>query len=464
MNDKRNNRKRVNDSTTDFFLNVMKKEESERKEEENVESTFDEKTNNTLNKIGHAYNYFNKALDKLLANNRNILFVSIGLTLILYFVVTGGDVLSSPTSGSTIEDVPIVVEGLDDDYEVLGLLDSITVGLIGPSLDIYSTKLSGEYQVVLDVSGRDEGEYTINLEAENFGDTLTVMLVPSSLKVTIAQKETQTFTLGYEFINSDEMSSEYSVSLDSMDFDTVTISASEQTLSEIAYVNACIDVSGVTSDFEQDATIKAYNEDGGELDVDLSATSVHVSCIVSSYSKEVSIKPEFVGDLKSGYALANYTLSSSTVKIYGIEEKLNDISEVTCEIDISDLDSSTSINGVELIKVDGIDKLSSDTIDVTLEIENSITKKIEDIEIKVLNKSSNTTVSFVGENNLASVSITGAESLVSDITEENIEVTIDVDGLSVGSQKVSVNAAIDNEQLTISLLSSEKISITIERK
>ena len=105
--------------------------------------------------------------------------------------------------------------------------------------------------------------------------------------------------------------------------------------------------------------------------------TVHEKCAVSSNSKVVSIKPQFVGELAEGYALTNYSLSHSTVTIYGTEEQLKDISEVTCSIDMSDLKSSTSINNVEIKKDDKINKLSYNTLDVDLEIEREITKKFD---------------------------------------------------------------------------------------
>ena len=114
--------------------------------------------------------------------------------------------------------------------------------------------------------------------------------------------------------------------------------------------------------------------------------------------------------------------------------------------------------------IDKINKLSYNTLDVDLEIEREITKKFDNIPIKVLNKADNKKVSFVGDNKYASVSITGAESIVSAIAADNIQASIDVNNLNVGSKKVNVSVAVDNEQLSIKLLSSKQITVNIERK
>ena len=46
-----------------------------------------------------------------------------------------------------------------------------------------------------------------------------------------------------------------------------------------------------------------------KLDVEIIPDSVRVQCDVSSYSKEVSIVPEYVGQFESGYGLKEVTLS-----------------------------------------------------------------------------------------------------------------------------------------------------------
>ena len=82
------------------------------------------------------------------------MIISIVMTLILFFTISGGDILSSPTSGTTLDNVPIQIEGLNEDYEITGVPQSIQVGLIGPSLDIYTSKIANDYEVYLD-------EYTV---------------------------------------------------------------------------------------------------------------------------------------------------------------------------------------------------------------------------------------------------------------------------------------------------------------
>ena len=85
--------------------------------------------------------------------------------------------------------------------------------------------------------------------------------------------------------------------------------------------------------------------------------------------------------------------------IFGVEEQLKDIHQVEVDVDVSDLKSSTTLmtNLVIEERSAGINKFSQDAVDVSVEIEKVITKKFDNIPIKVLNNSRDYKVSFAGQ-------------------------------------------------------------------
>ncbi|MCD7893612.1 MAG: hypothetical protein LUG60_07925 [Erysipelotrichaceae bacterium] len=465
MNQKRNDRKDINDSTTEFFLKVMQKEKNKKDKEnapmENLSST----TMKTLDTFSRFYNYINQLLDKILSSKVTIMFLSFVIAAVLFYNISGQDIIASPTSGVTIEDVAISIEGLDDTLEITSdIPDSVTVGLIGSSLDIYSSTLSANYEVYIDLTGYEEGSYTIDLKSRDFNEDLTVMLVPNSLDITLEEKVSQDFNLSYTFINEDQLDSKYSVSVESLSLDTVTVYASETTLSKIAKVAACIDVADKSEAFEQTCIIKAFDSNNEELDVEISPNTVEVSCNVASYSKTVPLEVNFTGEVASGYQIADYTLSQNEITIYGLQEDIDSIDSIVVNVDVSNLNSSTTFENISLNKENGINKFSSDTVTVSVEIEKVVSKKLDNITITVLNNSENYKVSFVGESETATVSLTGSEERIDALSEDNVTATIDIDGLSTGTHQVDVSAMVDDDKVSIELLSSETVTITIERK
>lgn len=457
------NNRPLKDTTTDFFLKIIEKEKDQTSKDTSSKESVNEKKVKAIDTGARFYNYMNQLLDKILSSKVSITILSFVMAAVLFYSVSGKDILTSPTSGATLENVPVYVENLDDSLEASGIPESVSVVLVGPSLDIYKTNFSRDYQVYLDLQDLDEGDYVLNLRTRNFPESLQVVSIPSSIKVTLAKKVTRTFDLGYRFINEDQLDSKYSVSVNQMDLDTVELRASEETLSRVETVEACIDVSDKTEDFEQNARIRAYDSNGEELNVEMSPESVHVTCQVSSYNKTVPIHVNFVGNLPTGYQVSQYTLSQSEVTIFGLEEQLNEIQQVEVDVDITDLKSSTTMTNLALKKIAGINKFSQDAIDVSVEIEKVITKKFDNIPIKVLNNSRDYKVSFAGQGQNASVSVTGTEDKINTLKVDNIQATIDIDGLDVGTHQVNVKIAGDDETLTMKLLSSSKVTINIER-
>lgn len=459
-----NDKKNIQDSTTEFFLKVVQKEKEKASKENSTKENMSYTKNKTIDTVGRFYNYINQTLDRILASKASIMVLSFLMAGALFLTIAGNDIFTSPTtSGTTLENIELKIEGQNTDLELTGAPDSVQVILLGPSFDIFKMNMAKDYEVYLDLTDLEAGEHTVKLKTRNFPDSLTVAVVPDNLKIKLAEKQNRSFELGTRFINEDELDTKYSVSVDEMAVDNVTVRASQETLDKIERVDACIDVADKTEAFKQVAQIKAYDSNGDELKVDISPSTVEVNCDVASYSKSVTIQANFVGDMPSGYQVSNYTLSQSQVTIYGLESKIKDISVVYVDIDVSELKATTTYSGVTLKKIAGINKFSLSSLDVTVEVEKVITKKFDNIPIKVLNNSQNYKVSFAGEGNYASVAITGSESKVSSLTADNIQASVDVDGLRVGTRRVNVKAVVDDEKLGIELLSSSKVTINIER-
>lgn len=453
-----------NESTNDLFLRFVKKEQEKKSKDTKEKSVNSNKKVKTFSKVTIIYNYLNQILDRILSNKMNILILSLGMACMLFYTISGDEILTSPTSGTKISEVEVQIENLSDDYELFGIPDTITVGLIGPSLDIYKTNFSRDYEIFMDLSSvDDEGEYSIELQHRGFPETLDVMLLPNNVSIRAAKKIERRFDLETMFINEDKLDSKYSVSVDSMELESVLVNASELTLSKIDKVVACIDVSNQNQAFEQEARIKAYDINGNIIKTDISPLVVNVKCSVASYSKSVAITPRFTGDVANGYAIANCKLNYDTVTIYGLEENINPISTIYADINVEGLKENTIISGVPLKKETGINKFSVASVEANISVEELITKNIENIPITVLNNTNKYKVSFAGEGSTAHIKVTGLENKIKELSADNIQVSVDIDGLDVGTHKVKVTIASDDENLKLELLSSDLITINIER-
>lgn len=355
-------------STTDFFLKYVKKEKNLKELDNEKKEEFDIKKTKSMDYIAKIYNSVNKILDKMLKSRQSVLLVSLVLSLILFITLAGGDVVSTTTSGKVIKEVAVKVEGLKDGYEVSGIPTNVNIMLVGPSIDIYTAQLTKNYEVYADLSGYSEGVHTISLRTRNFSNDLKVSVVPETSSITISKTISKNFKLGYEFINQNELDEKYAVSMKELSKDTVKVEASKATLSKIDHVNALINVSDKIKSFTDTCEIKAYDAANNEIKCKITPNTVKATCRVDSYSKDVAVKPHFIGELKEGYEIKSYKLSPSTITIYGKRSDISDINSISCDVNITDLSGSTKLTSLTLENNDKISKKSKDTIDISLTI------------------------------------------------------------------------------------------------
>lgn len=369
MNDNRKDKNMRDLSTTDFFLKFIKDEKTAQEKEARQIEKNEERNRRLIDHILSLFNYVNRILDRMFRSRRSIMILSFILSLILYFTMSGGNILGSTTSGTTLKDVELKVEGLDKNYEVKGVPETVTIGLIGPSVDIYTTKIANDYEAYINLSDYTEGRYTVQIKTRNFDKDLTVMLLPETCNIVISPKVESTFDVEYRFTNRNDLDLKYSLSLKSISHSKVTVSASQSTISAIEHIYANIRIGSHTSSFTEEVKLQAYDADGRVLACDISPSTVKVEVEISDYGKSVAIKPVFKGNLKKGYQLKNYTLSDSTVTIYGVRSRLSTINAIECEVDLTDLSKTTIIENVPLQKAEHVNYMSIDTIDIKLIIE-----------------------------------------------------------------------------------------------
>lgn len=458
------------DSTTDFFLNFITRQKSETKKNDKTsiikipDETFNVK-DKAFNALYKTVNSLNVFLDRMLQSNLSMRVFSFIMAVVLLFTINGSfsNIFSTPNGGDYIYDVKIAVEGLQDDYDIVGLPDTVNVALVGPSLDIYSTKIAKSYKVIADLSGLGEGEHVVELKGQGFPSDLQVMIVPQTVNVKITQKVTKTVQLGYNFINEDQMDSKYSVSVESMEHQEVEVRGSQDNIGKINSVRAAIDLKNVEDSFEQNAKIYAYDRSGKKLDVEIIPNTVKVQCDVSSYSKEVPIVPKYTGNFESGYGLERISLSKEKVRIYGKEELLNSVNNVYVTIDLNGVSSDKSYSKLIINGVENINKLAFDTVDASIRVAPAEKRTISDIPINITNNNNNYQVNFADNQDKVAVEVEGVASKLNELTINDFNAIINLEGLKSGTNTVKVDLSFKKGYLTYHLVSPQEIKVTLKK-
>ena len=316
-------------------------------------------------------------------------------------------------------------------------------------------KMSQVYSVPIEVSvkGYDNDE----IEANTANSDVMILeledIIEKELPITV--ELIGNCTDGYYFTSS------------LVDIDRLKVSAPESKLNNITSAEVTINITGKSEEFISFATPILKDESGNKVDMNgVSISSEQVQVLAKAYrTKEIPILFNVSSSNEDErYELINYTLSSNTITIAGDEEKLNSMSNIPIDIDLSnsnDMASSILIDMSQYIDEDiFIVKESDKQISATVETKKFIKKSLklneDDIVIKGLGTRKTLNIDYIPEYIEYYIN-----SEIGDISIDMLEPTLNISNESNGSHDGTINIRMINEVYIESDLS---IKYTISKK
>jgi len=181
----------------------------------------------------------------------------------------------------------------------------------------------------------------------------------------------------------------------------------------------------------------------------------------------IDVESSLVGadNLAANHEIIKAVATPATVRLVGDPAVLDKIDKIALEpIAINGLDSTMTVSG-ELIVPDGVRMLDSTTVSVLLEVrEMVITQTFEQLEIQVHGRQGrgNVTLSIPA----ADLTVEGRYSLVSMLSRSDVQLFVDVTGLTPGVYKLPVSVMVRDADATIELtttLSITEVTVTIDQ-
>lgn len=326
-------------------------------------------------KIFHTISNF---FDRILKHNRYTKYLALIIAIIFYTTVylanTRDNLLDLSKNAKSFANIPVEVNYSDQIYEVAGVPQTVSVTAIGDSSDLLLLSQQTDLSVRVDLSTYDEGVHTVELQPLNFSNRLDVKVDPSKIDVTITKKENRQFSFTHEFINQSKMDETLALGTPVFKESQVYVKAPKEKLDKVAYVKALIDTSGQTKDFTTMSKLVAYDRDGRPLDVQILPSEVEVSVPISRPQKDVKLKVEFTGDLPEGKTVDTYTLDIETATIYGPQNVLDGINTLTINVPLDNI-TGDKVVPMPVQKPNGVNSVSVQTVEVTIKIKDSDSKK-----------------------------------------------------------------------------------------
>ncbi len=386
-----------------------------------------------------------KKFENWLSHTNTLLFISL-ISAILIFIIIDQRILTYSESSAEVLTIDQVNVSYDEDnYVVEGIPESVDITLIGNKADLYIAKQSPTNEVVIDLWGLKPGTHKVDIKYDQLSSGIRYSVNPSVATVVIYEKVSATKTLSVDLLNQDSLDARYIIDEASTDTDSVVIKGASYKVDKVATVKALVDINSLP-DFQLGETItvsaplRAYDEAGNVVDVEISPARVNVQLLIDSPSKQVPIQVIPTGHVVYNMGISNLIINNNEntmVTLYGPSEILSTIEYLPAYINVEGLSEDTQFK-VNLERPTGVKHMSIDNVTVDVKLSNDISNvDIEDVTISQINLNSNYGVVPIDIDSVT-VKLKGVTDIVNNITADDINVYVDLKGLGVGTHEVSI--------------------------
>ena len=313
----------------------------------------------------------------MLESKWGLRFVALLLALFMFLSVNNVFENSNPFNEEGELDETELIQGMpvdilydEDDYYVSGVPNQVNVQLSGNTSNVVRLQTTRDFNVQLDLRNRSTGEHEVHFTIDELPENVSAEVVPETATVNIQDLVSQTFTVQAE-VNGSRVGPNHQLETVTVEPDTVTVYGGENEINRIQYVRATLsDNTRITDDRAEEADIGVFDFQFNRLDVRTEPSNVRVEIDVSELSKTVPVNYTVSGMVDSDHELVDVELNYENVEVFGSEETLSGIDSVDVEIDVDDLDSSTT-QDVELDLPESVTKTEPAVLEADLTIEEN---------------------------------------------------------------------------------------------
>lgn len=283
----------------------------------------------------------------MLESKWGLRLIALVLALIFFLSVNNmfGNIFNADNLGQksseTIEDVPVQVKYDNTSLYASEVPNKVDVEISGPQSQVLKAENAESIKAVLDLSEEKAGKHTTQFQVNGLNKDIDYNVKPKETTINLEEKVSKTLKVEPDVSNND-LDPEYKVSEQSVSPETVKVTGGKNQIDKIAYLKATYkNKSKISKDTTDVAQITAFDRNLNKIDVMVQPNEVNLSVKVEDYSKKVKVKTKTVSSLSNGREVDNIELDNEEVEIYGNKEDLEDIDEITANIDLDDVAGST---------------------------------------------------------------------------------------------------------------------------
>ncbi|MDK9872926.1 MAG: YbbR-like domain-containing protein [Staphylococcus equorum] len=283
----------------------------------------------------------------MLESKWGLRLIALVLALVFFLSVNNmfGNIFNADNLGQksseTIEDVPVQVKYDNTSLYASEVPNKVDVEISGPQSQVLKAENGESIKAVLDLSEEKAGKHTTQFQVNGLNKDIDYNVKPKETTINLEEKVSKTLKVEPDVSNND-LDSEYKVNEQSVSPETVKVTGGKNQIDKIAYLKATYkNKSKISKDTTDVAQITAFDRNLNKIDVMVQPNEVNLSVKVEDYSKKVKVKTKAVGSLSNGREVDNIEVDNEEVEIYGNKEYLEDIDEITANIDLDNVAGST---------------------------------------------------------------------------------------------------------------------------
>ena len=420
-----------------------------------------------------------RAISRILGSRAFLMALSLLTAVVFWSILVASD--GTLTREKTFQNVAVSVTGESTlksrGYIVMDDLDSLISGVkltVEVTQSNYRRVSGTSYNPHIDltqVTGEGENVLNVAFSSQLYGPV--VSCEPSSVRVNVERYITRRVPVVLE--TSGGLPGYY---LDSAKTDPTMLSVSgpQSLVSQVARAVASIDVSLLSGERRSDRNstqIRLQDAAGNTVESDLieitNQTVLTDTVVVETElvpMREVPLEVESLvtGEPAEGYELLEVTASQESLLIAAADEVLDAITVLTTDQPLSIEGATQDVTGtVRLRRPTGIENTVPYDVTVTARIgEMTAQRTLRQVQVEVDGLDDSLRASLSREKQ--TVQLTGPYTFINGLSQSDVRLFVDVNGLGEGTHVVPVQISIDNAPEFACALSSPEITVTIQAR
>ncbi|MEN6634400.1 MAG: CdaR family protein [Clostridiaceae bacterium] len=299
---------------------------------------------------------------------------------------------------------------------------------------------------------------------------LVQTITPATVRVEIDKLVTKTVPITTTFTGA--LPEGYWADMDALSTTTrLDITGPKTDISTITHGECAVDLADRTSTIYSTYDVTFFDKNNNIVSSDIIIGTLPTSTVrLPVYPMKnvpVDVDSSLVGadNLAANHEIIKAVSTPATVRLVGDQSVLDQIDKITMEpIPVNGLDSTMTVSGT-LIVPDGVRLIDNTTVSILLEVREMVIKQtFEQLEIQVHGNTSRAKVSLGIP--AADLTVEGRYSLVSMLSRSDVQLFVDVTGLTPGVYKLPISILVRDPNATIELtttLSIAEVTVTIDQ-